>query len=138
MQQHPSSEVNANQRIARISAHLDPPNLQMENAATVNRLNCRAKGGTAGYKVAILGAAWRHRPASRHVDEDEPFGLRSPPIRRRQHPRRYLRYQPHGHRRRRARVFGAAAAGRSADRNGTGDHPGRRASKTRNDKGRFV
>ncbi|KAB2617633.1 malate dehydrogenase [Pyrus ussuriensis x Pyrus communis] len=29
----------------------------MENAATVSRLNCRAKGGTAGYKVAILGAA---------------------------------------------------------------------------------
>ncbi|KAM1299034.1 hypothetical protein ACFX2F_025773 [Malus domestica] len=28
----------------------------MENAATVNWLNCRAKGGTAGYKVAILGA----------------------------------------------------------------------------------
>ncbi|CAN6579780.1 unnamed protein product [Malus baccata var. baccata] len=47
MQQHPSSEINANQQIARIS---------MENSATVNRLNCRAKGGTAGYKVAILGA----------------------------------------------------------------------------------
>ncbi|CAN6679880.1 unnamed protein product [Malus baccata var. baccata] len=54
MQQHPSSEVNANQRIARISAHLDPPNLQMENAATVNRLNCRAKGGTAGYKPLAM------------------------------------------------------------------------------------
>ncbi|KAM1909469.1 hypothetical protein ACFX13_038221 [Malus domestica] len=35
---------------------MDLPNLQMENSATVNRLNCRAKGGTAGYKVAILGA----------------------------------------------------------------------------------
>ncbi|KAM0985920.1 hypothetical protein ACFX13_013377 [Malus domestica] len=57
MQQHPSREINANQRIARISTHLDPPNLQMENAATVNHLNCRAKGGTAGYKVATLGAA---------------------------------------------------------------------------------
>ncbi|XP_050117666.1 malate dehydrogenase, glyoxysomal-like [Malus sylvestris] len=57
MQQHPSSEINANQRIARISTHLDPPNLQMENAATVNHLNCRAKGGTAGYIVATLRAA---------------------------------------------------------------------------------
>ncbi|KAM1480395.1 hypothetical protein ACFX2I_027542 [Malus domestica] len=57
MQQQPSPEVNANQRIARISAHLDPPNLQMENAATVSRLNCRAKGGAPGFKVAILGAA---------------------------------------------------------------------------------
>ncbi|KAH9655345.1 Malate dehydrogenase 2 (peroxisomal) [Citrus sinensis] len=45
----------ANQRIARISAHLYPPNLQ-ENSC-LRQAKCRAKGGAAGFKVAILGAA---------------------------------------------------------------------------------
>ncbi|ONI02645.1 hypothetical protein PRUPE_6G212400 [Prunus persica] len=53
----PSSGENVNQRIARISAHLDPPNLHMENTASVSRLNCRAKGAAAGFRVAVLGAA---------------------------------------------------------------------------------
>lgn len=51
----PRSDVN--QRIARISAHLDPQNHQMEDTGSLRRLNCRAKGGASGFKVAILGAA---------------------------------------------------------------------------------
>ncbi|KAA8546630.1 hypothetical protein F0562_002631 [Nyssa sinensis] len=51
----PSADVN--QRIARISAHLNPPNLQMEEGSELRRANCRAKGGSPGFKVAILGAA---------------------------------------------------------------------------------
>ncbi|XP_043713508.1 malate dehydrogenase, glyoxysomal-like [Telopea speciosissima] len=51
----PSAE--ANQRIARISAHLRPSNLQMEASSILRRANCRAKGGAPGFKVAILGAA---------------------------------------------------------------------------------
>lgn len=47
----------ANQRIARISAHLYPPNLQMEENSCLRQAKCRAKGGAAGFKVAILGAA---------------------------------------------------------------------------------
>ncbi|XP_057978787.1 malate dehydrogenase, glyoxysomal [Malania oleifera] len=50
-----TSEVN--QRIARISAHLHPPNLQMEESSGLRRANCRAKGGAPGFKVAVLGAA---------------------------------------------------------------------------------
>ncbi|CAN1777391.1 Malate dehydrogenase 1, peroxisomal [Linum perenne] len=46
-----SSSSQPNQRIARIAAHLNPPNFQ------VSRSNCRAKGGSPGFKVAILGAA---------------------------------------------------------------------------------
>ncbi|KAH7566757.1 hypothetical protein JRO89_XS08G0230200 [Xanthoceras sorbifolium] len=42
----PSSQVN--QRIARLAAHLQPPN---------DLQNCRAKGASGGFKVAILGAA---------------------------------------------------------------------------------
>ncbi|CAD5331241.1 unnamed protein product [Arabidopsis thaliana] len=46
---------DANQRIARISAHLTP---QMEaKNSVIGRENCRAKGGNPGFKVAILGAA---------------------------------------------------------------------------------
>ncbi|KAL5714711.1 malate dehydrogenase [Ranunculus cassubicifolius] len=53
---NPTTEVN--QRIARISAHLHPPNLQMEGSSSgISKLNCRAKGGAPGFKVAILGAA---------------------------------------------------------------------------------
>ncbi|KAK9949253.1 hypothetical protein M0R45_004786 [Rubus argutus] len=48
---------DVNQRIARISAHLDPQNHQMEDIGSLGRLNCRAKGGASGFKVAILGAA---------------------------------------------------------------------------------
>ncbi|XP_061371610.1 malate dehydrogenase, glyoxysomal isoform X1 [Gastrolobium bilobum] len=48
------------ERIARISAHLHPSNLEMEDASSswsLRRDNCRAKGGAPGFKVAILGAA---------------------------------------------------------------------------------
>ncbi|XP_004288300.1 PREDICTED: malate dehydrogenase, glyoxysomal [Fragaria vesca subsp. vesca] len=51
------SSSDATQRIARISAHLDPQNLQMDDAGALRRLSCRAKGGASGFKVAILGAA---------------------------------------------------------------------------------
>ncbi|XP_030466089.1 malate dehydrogenase, glyoxysomal [Syzygium oleosum] len=51
----PASE--ANQRIARISAHLHPPNFQMEESSGLRRANCRAKGAAPGFKVAILGAS---------------------------------------------------------------------------------
>ncbi|XP_010429212.1 PREDICTED: probable malate dehydrogenase, glyoxysomal [Camelina sativa] len=51
--------MDPNQRIARISAHLNPPNLddQMVDGSGLNRVGCRAKGGSPGFKVAILGAA---------------------------------------------------------------------------------
>ncbi|KAJ4967068.1 hypothetical protein NE237_018917 [Protea cynaroides] len=49
--------AEASQRIARISAHLRPSNLQMEESSNLRRANCRAKGGAPGFKVAILGAA---------------------------------------------------------------------------------
>ncbi|KAL0356969.1 UNVERIFIED_CONTAM: Malate dehydrogenase, glyoxysomal [Sesamum calycinum] len=50
--------MEANQRIARISAHLHPSNPQMEREhAILRREGCRAKGGAPGFKVAILGAA---------------------------------------------------------------------------------
>ncbi|KAF3617448.1 Malate dehydrogenase, glyoxysomal [Capsicum baccatum] len=55
MQQPSGSEVH--QRIARISAHLYPSNPQMGEGSMLERTNCRAKGGAAGFKVAILGAA---------------------------------------------------------------------------------
>lgn len=51
----PGAEVN--QRIAKISAHLYPSNIQMEESSVLMRANCRAKGGAPGFKVAILGAA---------------------------------------------------------------------------------
>ncbi|GFS34488.1 peroxisomal NAD-malate dehydrogenase 2 [Actinidia rufa] len=51
----PSAE--ANQRIARISAHLQPSNLQMEGNSSLRRGDCRVKGGASGFKVARLGAA---------------------------------------------------------------------------------
>ncbi|CAO2828335.1 unnamed protein product [Amaranthus hypochondriacus] len=47
----------ANNRIARIAAHLNPPNLQMEGSAGIRKMNCRSKGASPGFKVAILGAA---------------------------------------------------------------------------------
>ncbi|XP_022741719.1 malate dehydrogenase, glyoxysomal-like [Durio zibethinus] len=51
-----NSQVN--KRIATISGHLNPPNnFQMEGSSGLGRANCRAKGGSAGFKVAILGAA---------------------------------------------------------------------------------
>ncbi|KAF3439125.1 hypothetical protein FNV43_RR17400 [Rhamnella rubrinervis] len=53
--QQPLSDVN--QRISRISAHLQPPNLQIEESRNLERTNCRAKGAAPGFKVAILGAA---------------------------------------------------------------------------------
>ncbi|KAJ8451762.1 hypothetical protein Cgig2_007245 [Carnegiea gigantea] len=50
---------NANQRIARIAAHLLPSNSQMMEGSSMNLgwENCRAKGASPGFKVAILGAA---------------------------------------------------------------------------------
>ncbi|KAG5625325.1 hypothetical protein H5410_010543 [Solanum commersonii] len=49
--------AEVHQRIARISAHLYPSNPQMGDGSILERTNCRAKGGAAGFKVAILGAA---------------------------------------------------------------------------------
>lgn len=49
--------TGANERIARIAAHLNPPNPQMEENSGLWRAECRAKGGAPGFKVAILGAA---------------------------------------------------------------------------------
>ncbi|XP_052198096.1 malate dehydrogenase, glyoxysomal-like [Diospyros lotus] len=49
--------ADANQRLARISAHLNPPNLQMGDGFGLRLANCRAKGGSPGFRVAILGAA---------------------------------------------------------------------------------
>ncbi|KAJ0078359.1 hypothetical protein Patl1_37253 [Pistacia atlantica] len=40
----------ANHRIARISAHLCPPNLQMEENCGLRQANCRGKGGAPGFK----------------------------------------------------------------------------------------
>ncbi|OAY80987.1 Malate dehydrogenase, glyoxysomal [Ananas comosus] len=51
----PSGE--ASHRIAKLAAHLHPPNLQMEEKWWLRRSDCRAKGGAPGFKVAILGAA---------------------------------------------------------------------------------
>lgn len=54
--QQPTS--GANQRIARIAAHLHPPTLQIEGESSgLGRMDCRAKGGSPGFKVAVLGAA---------------------------------------------------------------------------------
>ncbi|KAG6767811.1 hypothetical protein POTOM_026699 [Populus tomentosa] len=48
----------SNIRIARIAAHINPPNLQkMVEDLGLERVNCRAKGASSGFKVAILGAA---------------------------------------------------------------------------------
>ncbi|CAI0471152.1 unnamed protein product [Linum tenue] len=44
-------ESSSSQRVARIAAHLNPPNFELR------REECRAKGGAPGFKVAILGAA---------------------------------------------------------------------------------
>ncbi|KAJ8645470.1 hypothetical protein MRB53_007218 [Persea americana] len=52
---HAGAEIN--QRIARISAHLCPQNLQMEDTSSLKLAACRAKGGAPGFKVAVLGAA---------------------------------------------------------------------------------
>lgn len=49
------SEQTTSFRIARISAHLRPP--QREDGGILSRANCRAKGGAPGFKVAILGAS---------------------------------------------------------------------------------
>ncbi|RDX76545.1 Malate dehydrogenase, glyoxysomal, partial [Mucuna pruriens] len=51
------ARAGANQRIARISAHLQPPNFQEGGDILLKRAECRAKGGAPGFKVAILGAA---------------------------------------------------------------------------------
>lgn len=49
--------ADINQRIARITAHLNPSNLQMEASSILRRSDCRSKGGVPGFKVAVLGAA---------------------------------------------------------------------------------
>ncbi|KAL8541684.1 hypothetical protein ACS0TY_002805 [Phlomoides rotata] len=48
--------MEVNQRIARISAHLHPSNPQVGHE-DLRAVDCRAKGGAPGFKVAILGAA---------------------------------------------------------------------------------
>ncbi|KAG0477173.1 hypothetical protein HPP92_013575 [Vanilla planifolia] len=45
------------QRISRITAHLAPFTSQMEEADLLRGSVCRSKGGSSGFKVAILGAA---------------------------------------------------------------------------------
>lgn len=56
MQETNNSRVN--QRIATISAHLNPPSFShMEGSSGLGRADCRAEGGSTGFKVAILGAA---------------------------------------------------------------------------------
>ncbi|PKU65818.1 malate dehydrogenase, glyoxysomal [Dendrobium catenatum] len=47
----------ASQRIARIAAHLNPPTSQMEEVNLLTGSTCRSKGGSSGFKVAVLGAA---------------------------------------------------------------------------------
>lgn len=49
----------ANSRITRIASHLNPPNLKMNEhgGSSLTNVHCRAKGGSPGFKVAILGAA---------------------------------------------------------------------------------
>lgn len=51
--------MDVNQRIAKISAHLNPlVTLQeMEGVSGLDQVKCRAKGGSPGFKVAILGAS---------------------------------------------------------------------------------
>ncbi|OIV94577.1 hypothetical protein TanjilG_25639 [Lupinus angustifolius] len=51
------AHAGANQRIARISAHLNPSNFKEGGDVVLKREECRAKGGAPGFKVAILGAA---------------------------------------------------------------------------------
>ncbi|CAA2958815.1 malate dehydrogenase, glyoxysomal [Olea europaea subsp. europaea] len=53
------ASADVNQRIARLLAHLNPSmnNLQTEGSSNFRQENCRAKGGSPGFKVAILGAA---------------------------------------------------------------------------------
>lgn len=45
------------ERVARIAGHLHPPTSQMEEISLLRQSICRAKGGSSGFKVAILGAA---------------------------------------------------------------------------------
>ncbi|PPD81214.1 hypothetical protein GOBAR_DD21846 [Gossypium barbadense] len=53
-----TNNSRVNQRIATISAHLNPPSFShMEGSSGLGRADCRAEGGSTGFKVAILGAA---------------------------------------------------------------------------------
>ncbi|KAE8726003.1 Malate dehydrogenase, glyoxysomal [Hibiscus syriacus] len=47
--------MEANQRIATIAVHLQHSNPQMEESSALRQAECRAKGGSPGFKVAILG-----------------------------------------------------------------------------------
>ncbi|XP_042029052.1 malate dehydrogenase, glyoxysomal-like [Salvia splendens] len=50
--------VDINRRIAQISSHINPPiNQQQVEEGNLWRSDCRVKGGSPGFKVAILGAA---------------------------------------------------------------------------------
>ncbi|XP_057784373.1 malate dehydrogenase, glyoxysomal [Salvia miltiorrhiza] len=51
--------ADIHRRIARISSHINPPDnqLQLVEEGSLWRADCRAKGGSPGFKVAILGAA---------------------------------------------------------------------------------
>ncbi|XP_073220488.1 malate dehydrogenase, glyoxysomal [Cicer arietinum] len=50
-------EPNSNERIARIAAHIHPPNIKEHASSSLTSFNCRAKGGSPGFKVAILGSS---------------------------------------------------------------------------------
>lgn len=51
------ANAQANRRIATIRNQLLPPNFQEGGDVHLKRVDCRAKGGSPGFKVAILGAA---------------------------------------------------------------------------------
>ncbi|KAI9090919.1 hypothetical protein K1719_028404 [Acacia pycnantha] len=51
------ANARANRRIATITNQLLPPNFQEGSDVHLKRVDCRAKGGSPGFKVAILGAA---------------------------------------------------------------------------------
>ncbi|KAE8724761.1 Malate dehydrogenase, glyoxysomal [Hibiscus syriacus] len=54
--------MEANQRIAKIAAHLQPSYPQLEESSALRLAECRAKGRSPGFKVAILGAAGIGQP----------------------------------------------------------------------------
>ncbi|VFQ69137.1 unnamed protein product [Cuscuta campestris] len=49
--------ADTNRRISRISAHICPHNSQTEEVSGLGMTNCRARGASPGFRVAILGAA---------------------------------------------------------------------------------
>ncbi|KAL0377956.1 UNVERIFIED_CONTAM: Malate dehydrogenase, glyoxysomal [Sesamum radiatum] len=90
--------ADIHQRIARISAHLNPPanRFQVEGSSSLWRADCRAKGGSPGFKVAILGAAGG-------IGQPLALLMKMNPLVSVLHlydvvnPRRHGRYQSYGH-----------------------------------------